>query len=163
MELDSVPRDGNRNQINNKMYTYISASGKCFFLCIAFKLYIWSVQIFPRTKYKNIDGFKWQRRFIYLLKSCRDRNDLLDGAAQTLNVVTPVQNLTQGNKPYIKNRNKYIHYIICNTYDILPIVLTDLMSRSWRLGIFSHFRKKCFLTLSSAWKMARGIALCRKD
>lgn len=40
---------------------------------------------------------------------------------------------------------------------------TDLMSRSWRLGIFSHLRRKCFLTLASAWNMARGIALSREE
>lgn len=37
--------------------------------------------------------------------------------------------------------------------------LTERMSKSCRLGIFSHFRRKCFLTLGSAWKMARGMAL----
>lgn len=33
------------------------------------------------------------------------------------------------------------------------------MSKSCRLGIFSHLRRKCFFTLGSAWKMARGMAL----
>lgn len=37
--------------------------------------------------------------------------------------------------------------------------LTERMSRSCRLGIFSHLRRKCFFTLGSAWNMARGMAL----
>lgn len=37
--------------------------------------------------------------------------------------------------------------------------LTERMSKSCRLGIFSHLRRKCFFTLGSAWKMARGMAL----
>lgn len=37
------------------------------------------------------------------------------------------------------------------------------MSRSCRLGIFNHLRRKCFLTLGSAWKMARGMALIERS
>lgn len=39
--------------------------------------------------------------------------------------------------------------------------LTERMSRSCRLGIFNHLRRKCFFTLGSAWKIARGMALRR--
>lgn len=33
---------------------------------------------------------------VYLLQSCRNSNDFLDGAAQSLNVVVPVQDLQAG-------------------------------------------------------------------
>lgn len=32
---------------------------------------------------------------VYLLESCRDGDDFLDGAAQPLNVITPVEDLEQ--------------------------------------------------------------------
>lgn len=38
-------------------------------------------------------------------------------------------------------------------------VLTVRMSKSWREELLSHFRRKCFLTVGSAWKMASGMAL----
>lgn len=41
--------------------------------------------------------------------------------------------------------------------------LTERMSKSCRLGIFNHLRRKCFFTLASAWKMARGIALIDRN
>lgn len=40
--------------------------------------------------------------------------------------------------------------------------LTERMSKSCMLGIFNHLRRKCFFTLGSAWKMARGMALMEK-
>lgn len=33
------------------------------------------------------------------------------------------------------------------------------MSKSCREELFSHFRRKCLLTVGSAWKMASGMAL----
>ena len=36
---------------------------------------------------------------------------------------------------------------------------TALMSKLSMVVLFSHFLRKCFLTLGSAWKMARGMAL----
>lgn len=41
--------------------------------------------------------------------------------------------------------------------------LTERMSKSCRLGIFNHLRRKCFVTLGSAWKMASGMALMEED
>lgn len=48
-------------------------------------------------------------------------------------------------------------------YNMLVHRLTERMSKSCRLGIFNHLRRKCFFTLASAWKMARGIALIDRN
>lgn len=39
--------------------------------------------------------FKLYSGHVYLLESCRDGDDFLDGAAQPLDVITPVEDLEQ--------------------------------------------------------------------
>lgn len=59
-----------------------------------------------------------------------------------------------------------INILLCTKKYYLEIMLffklTARMSKSDIEGAFSHFRKKCFFTLSSAWKIASGIALTEK-
>lgn len=92
---------------------------------------------------EELQGWWWFSGWHYPTSLCNNSNP---GSVRARH-----RNVNQSKFP---NAKAHAH-----VYKMLIWTLTVRMSNSCRLGIFNHLRRKCFFTLGSAWKIARGMAL----